>query len=585
MKPTRRTLCYAALALALSLPTLAAEKTAPARKRPPAAQATKRQAVNDAATKEIQYADQPGQALYQVMLAEIAVQRGDPLLASSVYADLAMRTRDPLAMERAVEIAGYARRFDLALEIAKLWIDVEPTSKRAQQILTGAMIVSNQLDELAPNLIRTLELDKEALGENLLGLNRMFARNTDRQAVFQLIDKVCRPFFGVAEAHYAVALAAGSARAFERALAEIQTALELRPNWEAAALLKAQILAQISLPEAIKFMQDFAERYPSAYDLQLQLARSLVSEKRYGEAKIYFDRLLQAHPNNPEIIYPVAILALQQNDLKLAEVQLKHLLNLDAANKNLAYYYLGQIAEEDKRDTDALAYFAKVGSGEQFIPAQVRSAQILVRQDKLSEARQLLANAPAGTEEERVQLIISEGALLREAKQTEAAFALLDSALKKRPEQPDLLYETALLAEKLGKMDILESRLRKLIKLRPDSAQAYNALGYSFAERNIKLTEARELIDHALKLLPDDPFILDSLGWVLYRQGDLKGALAYLEQAYAKRDDPEVAAHIGEVLWALGRKEEAQRFLQAAHQKHPDNESLTAATKKFASEP
>ncbi len=585
MKPTRRTLCYAALALALSLPTLAAEKTAPARKRPPAAQTTKRQAVNDTAAKEIQYADQPGQALYQVMLAEIAVQRGDPLLASSVYADLAMRTRDPQAMERAVEIAGYARRFDLALEIAKLWIDVEPTSKRAQQILTGAMIVSNQLDELAPNLIRTLELDKEALGENLLGLNRMFARNTDRQAVFQLIDKVCRPFFGVAEAHYAVALAAGSAREFERARAEIQRALELRPNWEAAALLEAQILAQSSTAEAIKFMQAYAERYPNAYDLQLQLARSLVGEKRYAEAKVYFDRLLQAHPNNPEIIYPVAILALQQNDLKLAEVQLKHLLNLDAANKNLAYYYLGQIAEEDKRDADALAYFAKVGSGEQFIPAQVRSAQILVRQDKFSEARQLLANAPAGTEEERVQLIISEGALLREAKQTEAAFALLDNALKKRPEQPDLLYETALLAEKLGKMDILESRLRKLIKLRPDSAQAYNALGYSFAERNIKLAEARELINHALKLLPDDPFILDSLGWVLYRQGDLQGALAYLEQAYAKRDDPEVAAHIGEVLWALGRKEEAQRFLQAAHQKHPDNESLTAATKKFAAEP
>ena len=575
MKPTRRTLCYAALALALSLPTLAAEKTAPAKKRPPAAQAS----------KEIRYADQPGQSLYQVMLAEIAVQRGDPLLASSVYADLAMRTRDPLAMERAVEVAGYARRFDLALEIARLWIDVEPTSKRAQQVLTGAMIVSNQLDDLAPNLIRTLELDKEALGENLLGLNRMFARNTDRQAVFKLIDKVCRTFFGVAEAHYAVALAAASAREFERARVEIQRALELRPNWEAAALLEAQILAQSSPAEALKYMEAYAERYPNAYDLQLQLARSLVGEKRYADARIYFDRLLQAHPNNPEIIYPVAILALQQNDLDLAEVQLKHLLTLADANKNLAYYYLGQIAEEGKRDADAQAYFAKVGSGEQFIPAQVRSAQILVRQDKIPEARQLLAKAPAGTEEERVQLIIAEGALLREAKQIEAAFALLDSALKKRPEQPDLLYETALLAEKLGKMDILENRLRKLIKLRPDSAQAYNALGYSFAERNIKLAEARELIDHAIKLQPGDPFILDSLGWVLYRQGDLMGALAYLEQAYAKRDDPEVAAHIGEVLWALGRKEEAQRFLQTAHQKHPDNESLTAATKKFAAEP
>ena len=175
--------------------------------------------------------------------------------------------------------------------------------------------------------------------------------------------------------------------------------------------------------------------------------------------------------------------------------------------------------------------------------------------------------------------------MLREAKQADAAFNLLDSALTKNPEQPDLLYETALLAEKLGKMDILESRLRKLIKLRPDSAQAYNALGYSFAERNIKLTEARELIDQALILQPDDPFILDSLGWVIYRQGDLPRALAYLEQAYAKRDDPEVAAHIGEVLWALGRKEDAKRFLKEAHQKNPDNESLSAAAKKFSPEP
>ena len=212
-------------------------------------------------------------------------------------------------------------------------------------------------------------------------------------------------------------------------------------------------------------------------------------------------------------------------------------------------------------------------------------AQLASKEARILRADQRLATAPAGTEEERIQLLISEGALLREAKQPNSAFTLLDNALTKNPEQPDLLYETALLAEKLGKMDILESRLRKLIKLRPDSAQAYNALGYSFAERNIKLTEARELIDQALILQPDDPFILDSLGWVIYRQGDLPRALAYLEQAYAKRDDPEVAAHIGEVLWALGRKEDAKRFLKEAHQKNPDNESLSAAAKKFSPEP
>ena len=582
MKHFRRTLCSAALALALGLPAMAAEQTGPVKKRPTAMQHKKRQAAEKAQTGEIRYIDQPGQAVYQVILAEIALQRGDPLLASSVYADLAFRSREPMALERATEVAGYARRFDLAIELAKLWLEADPESKRAQQVLTGAMILSNQMDNLAPSLIRMLELDKDALAENLLGLNRMFARNPDRNAVFQLIDKVCRPFFGVPEAHYAVALAAASAKDYERAQAEIKRALELRPDWEVAALLQAQILGQTSASAAIAYLQDFVERNPKAQEIQLHLARALVGEKRYAEAKVYFDRLLKTYPDNPEVVFPVAILALQQNDLKLAETELKHLLTLNAPNKNLIYYYLGQIAENDKHDDEALAYYAKVGSGEQFIPAQVRSAQILVKQGKFAAARQQLATAPAGSEDERIQLIIAEGALLREGQQTEAAFALLDKALRQYPEQPDLLYETALLAEKLGNMDLLESRLRKLIKLRPDSAQAYNALGYSFADRNIRLTEARELIDHALKLAPDDPFILDSLGWVLYRQGDLSKSLAYFEQAYAKRDDPEIAAHISEVLWALGRKADAQSLLKTALEKYPGNDILVEAVKKFA---
>jgi Flp pilus assembly protein TadD len=171
--------------------------------------------------------------------------------------------------------------------------------------------------------------------------------------------------------------------------------------------------------------------------------------------------------------------------------------------------------------------------------------------------------------------------LLREAKQPQAAFELLDQLLTKQPEQPDLLYETALLAERLGRLDVLESRLNKLIELRPDSAQAYNALGYSYADRGLRLPEAQTLIEEALKLTPDDPFILDSLGWVLYRRGDLAGALTQLEQAYAKRDDPEIAAHLGEVLWALGRKVDAQRTWSESQQKYPTNEALLGTIKKF----
>jgi tetratricopeptide (TPR) repeat protein len=581
MKYFRSTLLFAALAALFSQQALAADEVTPAKKRPPAKEA-KRPVTNNPKSASEQLLDQSGQQVFQVLVAEMALQYGDTSLATKAYSDLSLRTRDPRVLERTVEIAGYARRFDIALEAAKLWLDVEPDSVRAQQMLTSMLIMSNRMDELAPTLIRMLEMDRAALGANLLGLNRMFARNEDRVAVFNLIEKVCRPFFGVAEAHYAVAIAANSAAMHERAQAEANRALELRPEWEMAALLQAQIAARTSTAQAITYLQAFVDRNPMARDVHLQLARALVGEKRYDEARQHFNQLLKGFPNNPDVVYPVALLALQQNDLVVAETQFNRLLALDIPDKSIAYYYLAQIAEEKGKLDEALGLYAKVESGEQMVQARMRSAQILAGQGKLDEARKLLSEASTGSEEQSIQFAIAEAALLRKAKQPQAAFDLLDARLEQQPDNAELLYETALLAERLDQLEIMERRLRRLIELQPGYAQAYNALGYSFAERGIRLPEARELIDKALTLLPNDTFILDSLGWVLYRQGDLSGALATLERAYGMRDDPEIGAHLGEVLWALGRKDDAQKLLRAAQKKHPDNEPLADAVKKFA---
>lgn len=581
MKHIRCSLCLAALAVAFSFSAPAADTKPPAGKRVPVVREVVRPVVDGRTGNEAPYSMPPAQAIYQVLLAEIALQRGELELATKAYADLALRTRDPQVLERTVEVTGFARRYDLALEAARLWREVDPTSQRAQQMTISVMILSNKLDELAPELVRMLEYDKVALPQNLLGLNRMFARNPDRTAVFNLIDKVCSPFFGLAEAHYSVALAAMSAGVKERALAEVRYALELRPDWEMAAFLQAQILAQDSAAEAIAFLQGFVERNPQAHDVRMQLARALVGEKRYGEARRHFDQLLESAPDNPDVVYPVAILALQENDRALAEKLLKHMLTLSVPDKSLAHYYLGQIAEDDKRVDEALAYYAQIQSGERFLPAQLRAARLLVDQGRLDDGLKLLHAVKVDTPEESVQLAIGEAGLLRQAKMPEAAFDLLDKLLAEQPEQPDLLYESALLADRIGRFDVLEIRLRKLIELRPESSQALNALGYSFAERNLRLPEARDLIEKALKLAPDDNFILDSMGWVLYRQGDLPGALTYLERSYAQRDDPEVAAHLGEVLWALGRTDDARRTLRDAQQKHPDNEALAAVIKKL----
>jgi tetratricopeptide (TPR) repeat protein len=584
MKSKPRVVFLAALALLLG-PLAYAGEAAAAPAKPPAREARRPAPPPEKVAAPEADGDETalGQVVYQLLLAEIALQRGDVELAVKAYADLAARTRDPQIMERAIEVAGFARRFDIAAEIARRWLEDDPSSPRAQKMLAGVLVMSNRLDELAPHLIRMLESDKAALPDNLLGLNRMFVRNPDRAAVFRLIDTVCRPFFGLAEAHYAVALAASGAGQGERAKQEARRALELRPEWEMAAFLLAQVLMRESRDGALDFMASFLERNPGANQVRLLYARSLVAERRYGDARSQFDRLLQASPDNPEIVYSVAVLALQFDDKVLAEAQLKHFVALDnVPDRSAAYYYLGQIAEEDKRIDEALSRYAQVVSGEHYLPAQMRRARLLFEQGKPDEARALLRSVRTDKSEERVQMQIAEAALLREAGRVQEAFDFLELKLTENPEQHDLMYETALLAERLNKMALMETRLRRLIELRPDNPQAYNALGYAYADRGERLPEARQLIEKALALAPDDAAILDSMGWVLFRQGDLPGALSYLERSYGQREDPEIAAHLGEVLWSMGRQDDARRLLLGAQQKFPANAVLSETVRRLA---
>jgi tetratricopeptide (TPR) repeat protein len=250
-------------------------------------------------------------------------------------------------------------------------------------------------------------------------------------------------------------------------------------------------------------------------------------------------------------------------------------------DRSAAYFFLGQIAEEDGRADEALARYARVVSGEHYLAARARQARLLFAQGRLEEGRELLRNAKTRTSEERLQMQITEAALLREAGRVGDAFDFLEQRLAENPEQAELMYETALLAERLNRLDLMESRLRRLIELRPDDPQAYNALGYSYAERNLRLPEARQLIEMALSLAPEDAAILDSMGWVLFRLGDLPEALSYLERSYDKREDPEIAAHLGEVLWTLGRQDDARRLLREAQEKFPSNAVLSETLRRL----
>ncbi|MDR0379481.1 MAG: tetratricopeptide repeat protein, partial [Candidatus Accumulibacter sp.] len=525
------------------------------------------------------------QAVYEVLLAEVALQRGNIDLAIQTYADLAQRTRDPQILERTVEVAEFARRFDLARKTAQLWLDIDPASQRARKMLTSVLIASNRLNELAPHLIRVLENDMVALPGNLLGLNALFARNTDRLAVFRLIDAVCQPFSGFAEAHYAVALAATGAYMGERARREMIQALELRPDWEAAALLYAQLLMRESSDEAVEFMENFLKDNPGAAQARLLFARILIGEHRHTDARHQFDRLLRDAPDDPEVVYAVAMLALQSGDKAFAETRLRSLVTIDKTlERNAAHYFLGQIAEDDERVDEAVAHYAQVASGEHHLPARMRQAALLFAQGKIDEGRESLRDASTDRPEERIRVQIVEAALLRDAGRVQEAFDFLEQQLAENPEHSDFLYETALLAERLNRMELMENRLRRVIELIPDNPQAYNALGYAYADRNMRLPEARQLIEKALALAPDDAAILDSMGWVLFRQGDLQGALSYLERSYGRLENPEIAAHLSEVLWSMGRRDDALRMLSDAQKKFPYNAVLSETVRRLAPE-
>ena len=523
-----------------------------------------------------------GQILYQSLLAEIAAQRSNFGLSASAYLELARSTRDPRYARRAAEIALHGRNLDMALQAARLWVEIDPESAQARQTIAGLLVSTNRLDELQPHVARLLAQEGENLGDGLMRLNRLFARYPDKKAILAIIDQLTLPYADLPEAHFARAQAALNAADWQRGVAEADRALDLRPDWDLAVMLKSQLQRNDSPEAASETLRAYLVGHPQAREVRLQYARSLIGVRKFPQARAEFQRLLGDFPGNPDVIYAVAVLSMQLSDWAAAEENFRKLLGQDFAEVDTVRLYLGQIAEERKRYDEALRWYGEVPAGEQHLAAQLRIAQLLAKQGRLEEGRRHLRDARSAGNADRVQLLLAESQLLRDAGKTREAYEFLAESLAAQPEQPELLYETALLAEKIGRHDVLEASLRKLIRIKPDHAHAYNALGYSFAERNQRLAEAERLIAKALQLAPDDPFIIDSMGWVLYRKGDNAGALSQLQRAYAIRPDPEIAAHLGEVLWILGRHDEARRTWQEATKSNPGNEALAEVIKRFA---
>ena len=517
--------------------------------------------------------------LYRLLLAEIALQRGEWQSAYLSELAAAQQTRDPRLARRAAEIALSAKQAGEAMSAVRLWRELAPRSEEAAQYYLGFILLGDDIEEARVILTQRLaDARPQTRPVMLLQTQRLLANAKNKDAAFAMLEGLVGPYSSLPESHIALAQGAFLKGDTVRANSEARTALTQKPGSEMAVLTLAQVTADKT--EATRVLTTFLLAYPKAVEVRTAYARTLVEQKQYEPARIEFMQLLAEKPDNLTAMYAIGMLGVQSNRLPEAEKYLSMYVKALADNPDeerdpsQALLILAQIAEDRNDSETALKWLALVDSGEGVLGAQIKRAQITAKAGNLVDARRLLHEINPEGEHDQALVAMAEAQVLREANQGTAAFTVLGDALKRYPNNTDLLYDFAMVAEKANNLDVMEKALRRVMELAPTNQNAYNALGYSLAERNIRLPEAYLLVEKALALAPDDPFIMDSLGWVQFRLGKLKEAEDLLRRAYAARPDPEIAVHLGEVLWIKGQKDDAQKFWRDAGTKDPKNDAL-----------
>ena len=520
--------------------------------------------------------------LYEFLLSEIASQRGNETLAVEGSSDLAKKTRDPRLAMRAAHLALQFGQVNKAIDALRIWLEADPSSIMARRMLSSVLLRSGKIAEAGEEFVALLKADdNHTVGQTFIQIYQMLASYPDKEAALNLLQGLAQLYPRVSEGHWGVAHLAQASGNSELALSEAKLARNLRPEWDSATSLEAALLQKGTPQLGLDLLHSYLSKYPDAREIRLQYARALLDQKQYQPARDEFQHLAEENPDNAEMVYAVALISLQMNDLKSAETELKLALIKGKKDRDTVQYYLGQLSEAKKNEEEAIVYYREVKGGEFQMPAQIRIAYLLSKRGQLDEARQLLHHAEPITNLQQAQLVMVEAQLLREANRYDEAYQVLNQALEKMPDHIDLLYETAMMADKIGKPDVFEKLMLKLIAIKPDHAQAYNALGYGMLERNERIPEAMRLVEKALQLAPDDAAIMDSVGWGYYRSGKLDESVKMLRRAYAGNANPEIAAHLGEVLWVSGDKEEAKKIWQDSLKENSGNEQLQAVIKKF----
>lgn len=520
----------------------------------------------------VEYTDELNEyTLYRTLIGEFAGQRGHLEIAVENYLALAQHTRELDYAQRATKIAVFARDHEAALSAAEIWVSVDPSDLEGRRILAVMLVNAGEVDAAMPHLEYVMASDNPGEQINLVAnlLGRVDNRNQTYEVMRRLLElKPDDPDFLFAHAMFA--LRAGARTEAEASLDKVIQTHGVDTGRLVAFISVLQ--TQEDIPSALKWMQVAVERAPTNNELRLYYARLLGEAGRFDEARVQFERLTELHPNNPEVIYSLGLLHVQAGRMDAATERFEELLGLGMRQAE-SHFYLAQIAESQGNRADAIGHYEQIVDSQRGFEARTRIAYLKsVDGDVDGALFELDRVSPIGPEQQDF-LVQIRGEILTVHGRYEEAFQLYNEALADS-DDTDLLYARAMVAERLGRMDILEQDLKSVIEREPDNAQALNALGYTLADRTDRLQEARGYIERALEISPADFYILDSMGWVLYRMGEFEQAVAFLEQARDLRNDPEVAAHLGEVLWVLGDVDAARDVLESALRDTPDDERL-----------
>lgn len=523
------------------------------------------------------------EALYRLLVADMAARRGDSRTALQHYLEVARTQSDPRLAKRATRLALHVGDAEAALAATRRWVELAPDSREAHELLVRLWLRQGDSERALQAMRRVIALSEGGPESGLRRVASLVEGTASATAARTALGELAEDHPDSRAVHYAIANLSAQAGDPEAALAALERALAIDPDYTDALVLRANIhIEQGRVEQGLDQLAAAYRKRPANRDLALSYVRQLLAAERTEQAKKEMQQIHERFGEDPALVRSLALLALEANLLEHATLYLERLVNMNART-SMAHYYLGRIAQQKGDCGRALQQYVKVMQGEHRFDAKLRAALCMAALGRIDEARLHLERMQGrhDSDEALARIALTHAQVEREAGNLERALQVLDSMLESQPDNVDLLYARALTAAEADRFERARADLGRILELDPDNAAALNALGYMLADRGVELKRAQSLIERALAQQPNDAAILDSMGWVLFRQGETREALTYLRRAYDINPDPEIAAHLGEVLWTLDRHAEAREIWQRAREQGPNNELLEHTTRRL----